>query len=201
MSRKNFLFMVKHVVCAWSPVGEEEDKIPLSSCDRFRVFSGTEHKDVKWEDSLLTVYFRGDVVSQISTRNKYVLRRDVPYADVEELIRHKGTPDILQVDSDFERRKYTYVEEEIAVIFSFVKNSLYGVEFGDLEITDTSNRELVDVNISADESFEFITKFGASEYTVNGRNLCPSFEAPTCPFDAKGEIKEEFKNLKPRDLL
>ena len=66
---------------------------------------------------------------------------------------------------------------------------------GDLEIADTS-----DGDISVIDG-ELISKFGASEYTVNGRNLCPSSEAPTCPFDEAHEIKEEFKDLKPRDLL
>ena len=189
MSRKDFLFNTKYTECG-------EDEVPLSSCERVDVKTGPKRQDKKWVPNLLTATLRGDVVSKISTYNDNVLQREVPFANVEELIRHKGTPDILFVSADFEGRLYTYVEDEITITFSFNTNSLYGVKFGEVEIADTSYGVTLDI---IDD--KWISKFAASEYTVNGRNLCPSSEAPTCPFDEAHEIKEEFKNLKPRDLL
>ena len=188
-SRKDFLFNTKYAECS-------EDEVPLSSCDLVYVKTGPKKKDDEWVATTLIATFRGDVISKILTYDNRVLQREVPFANVEELIRHKGTPDILQVDSDFENRRYTYVEEDITVTLTFRKNSLTRVYVGDVEIADTSIGDLVAI---MDD--EWIWKFSTSEYTVNGQNLCPSSEAPTCPFDKAHEIKAEFKELKPRDLL
>lgn len=188
-SRSDFLFNTPHVECY-------KKELSVSSCDAIAVKVGPKDEK-KYVRTLLSVFFSGDVISKISTYDDNVLAKTVPFSNVEGLIRRKGDPDILHVDMDYSGRTYTYVEQDVTISFRFHKNEIMSIDFGDVELSDTSMSVW---NLDEDPNTPFET-FGAGEYIVNGQNLCPSSEAPTCPFDELHEIKEEFKDLKPKDLL
>lgn len=106
----------------------------------------------------------------------------------EKLVDRFGEPDILWVSEFFDKRQYTYVEEGVSFRF-FKGGGLTYYVVGSLQLQDTL---FTDSRIVSLKPSVLRPVMNTSEYTVKGRNLCPSVD---CPFKDDGSVKDEFVEM------
>lgn len=133
--------------------------------------------------------FQNDKIVYFQLGDRERFPRRLSYLGIDQTLFRFGDPDILWVSEDFSVRQYVYVDEQVSFRFERDQVELYQV--GDIRLEDTHIRK-VDYPFSFNEDREYVYSMNISEYTVKGRNLCPSID---CPFNEDGSVKDEYVDM------
>ena len=138
--------------------------------------------------------FQNDKIVYFQLGDRERFPRGLSYLGINQTLFRFGDPDILWVSEDFSVRQYVYVDEQVSFRFERDQVELYQV--GEIQLEDTHKRGGYPFSFSEDR--EFVFPMNISEYTVRGRNLCPSID---CPFNDDGSVKDEFVGMSLVDFV
>jgi len=139
--------------------------------------------------------FRNDEIVYFQLGDRERFPRRLSYLGINQTLFRFGDPDILWVSEDFSVRQYVYVDEQVS--FRFEKDQVELYQVGDIQLVDTHKRKR-DYPFSFSEDRKYVYSMNISEYTVRGRNLCPSVD---CPFNDDGSMKNEFIGMSLVDFV
>lgn len=183
---------------------EEGDN--LSSCNQLSFYI-TDKSELKmlpssriedpWNETIYgKIRFEKDRIVSLDWRTMLFLDPLLDDLSVETLVDLLGNPDILWISEDLSLRQYTYVQEGYS--FGFEKETLWSYRVGEISLDETIIPKSLNQFSKYVSDSKPETVLDVYEYSVKGRNLCPSID---CPFNEDGSVKDEFTGMSLIDLV
>jgi hypothetical protein len=183
---------------------EEGDN--LSNCNQLYFYIGDKSElkmlsssriEDPWNETLYgKIRFEKDRIVSIDWRTMLWVDDLLKNLRVETLVGLLGNPDILWISEDLSVRQYTYVQEGYS--FGFEKETLWSYRVGEISLDETIIPKSMDPFLKYVSDSKPETLMSVYEYSVKGRNLCPSVD---CPFKDDGSVKDEFVGMSLVDFV